>query len=77
MAYSAAEILQLQERLAAYLAAEAAILRNQSAALPDGRQVTRTNLAEVRKGIEDLRREIGTATGAPIVRGRARRGVIL
>lgn len=77
MAYTAAQIAELETRLANYLEAEAAVLRNQSYEMPDGRSLTRASLAEIRKGIIDLRNEIGAATGNPIVRGRARRGVIM
>lgn len=76
--YSAADIAQLESRLAAYLEAEAACLRNQEYQLPDRRRVTRADLAIVQKGIADLRSELAIANGsAPIVRGRARRGVLL
>ena len=77
MALSAEEIAQLQTRLSAYYAAELAVLRNQSYEMPDGRKLTRASLTEIRKAISDLRAEIGDATGAPITRGRMRRGVIL
>jgi antitoxin component HigA of HigAB toxin-antitoxin module len=77
MAYSAAQIADLEARLARYLEAEAAALRNQSATLPDGRSVTRAHLGEIRKGIADLRNEIASASGVPLTRGRARRGVLL
>jgi hypothetical protein len=77
MALTAAEIAALEARLALYLQAEADILRNQSYQMPDGRQLTRADLREVRKGIEDLRGEIEGAAGTPVVRGRARRGVIM
>lgn len=76
MSYSSADIAQLETRLAAYLEAEAAVLRNQSYTMPDGRSVTRAQLAEIRKGLEDVRGELATAQGRPRVRGRARRGVI-
>ncbi len=77
MPYTAAQIAELETRLANYLAAEAKVLRNQSATLADGRSVTRANLAEIRKGIQDLRNELASASGTPLVRGRARRGVCL
>jgi hypothetical protein len=77
MAYSAADIAQLEGRLAAYLEAEAAVLRNQSYTMPDGRSVTRAQLAQIQKGVEQLRQELASARGAPLVRGRARRGVLL
>lgn len=75
MAYSADEIATLKTRLAAYVAAEQAVLRNQSYQMPDGRQLVRANLAEIRKGISDLSGEVASATGAR--RGRARRAVCL
>lgn len=75
MALSPDELARLQSRLTAYYEAEAAVLRNQSYKMPDGRELTRASLAEIRKAIEALRSEIGNATGAPIVRGRMRRGV--
>ena len=77
MALTPAEIEQLQARLAAYLEAEAAVLRNQSYEMPDGRKLTRASLAEIRKGIDSLRNDIANASGAPFVRGRMRRGVIM
>jgi len=77
MAYSALQIAQLEERLAAYLEAEAAALRNQSYAMPDGRTLTRANLRDIRAGIAEIRQELASAQGAPLVRGRARRGVVL
>lgn len=76
MSYSPAAIAAIETRLAAYLAAEAAILRNQSYEL-DGRKMTRASLATVRQGIEELRSELATAQGKPLKRGRARRGVAL
>jgi hypothetical protein len=75
--YTAADIARLETRLVAYLEAEAACLRNQEYRMPDRRQVTRADLAEIRKGIEDLRGELASASGKPIVRGRTRRGVLL
>lgn len=74
MSYSPAAIAAIETRLAAYLAAEADILRNQSYEF-EGRKLTRANLAEVRKGIAELRSELATAQGKPIRVGRARRGV--
>lgn len=76
MGYSAADIAGLKGRLDLYLEAEAAVLRNQSYEL-EGRKLVRANLAEIRKGIADLRAELGNATGIVRPRGRARRGVIL
>lgn len=77
MALSAAQIAELETRLAAYLDAEAAVLRNQSYEMPDGRKLTRASLAEIRKGIEALRNELANADGTPIVKGRMRRGVVM
>lgn len=45
------------DRLAAYLAAEAAVLQGQAISL-SGRTLTRANLVEIRKGIAELRREV-------------------
>lgn len=73
MALSPTDIAQLQARLTAYYEAEASVLRNQSYRMPDGRELTRASLSVIRDQIERLRAEIGSATGAPIVRGRARR----
>lgn len=50
-------------RLAAYLEAEAAVLRMQAFSL-EGRQVTRANLAEIRTGIAELRRAVAAETAA-------------
>lgn len=77
MALSAAAIEALEARLALYLQAEADVLRNQAYEMPNGRKLTRADLKEVRAGIEELRSEIAGGSGAPIVRGRVRRGVAL
>lgn len=77
MALTPAEIEQLQERLDAYYEAERAVLRNQSYKMPDGRELTRASLASIQKAIDSLRNEIANASGAPIVRGRIRRGVMV
>lgn len=76
MTYSPVAIAAIQARLDAYLAAELAILKNQSYEL-EGRKLTRASLATVRQGIAELRSELATAQGAPLRRGRARRGVSL
>lgn len=75
MALSPDDLERLRARLSAYYAAEEAVLRNQSYKMPDGRELTRASLATIRKAIDDLRGEIAEAEGAPIVRGRVRRGV--
>lgn len=77
MAISTDDLERLQGRLTAYYEAEAAVLRNQSYEMPDGRKLTRASLSVIRQAIADLRAEIGQATGAPIVRGRVRRGVAM
>ena len=50
------------ERLQQYLEAEAAILQGQAYTL-DGRSLTRADLAEVRRGIEELEAEGITPNG--------------
>lgn len=77
MALSVDEIAQLGARLTAYQAAELAVLRNQSYRMPDGRELTRASLKEIRQGIEGLRNELANASGNPIVRGRMRRGIVV
>ncbi|ATP20388.1 hypothetical protein [Sphingobium yanoikuyae] len=77
MALSADEIAQIGVRLAAYQAAELAVLRNQSYRMEDGRELTRASLKEIRAGIESLRSELANAIGNPIVRGRMRRGTVV
>ena len=55
------DFVSLKERLAAYLTAEAAILKSQSYTIGDGstaRTLTRANLSEVRAAIEDMQRQI-------------------
>lgn len=54
---SAFTIEQLQARLAAYLEAETAILKNQRYTIGD-RRFERADLAVVQRAIEDLRRQI-------------------
>ncbi|MEV5033671.1 hypothetical protein MRBLMC3_002908 [Sphingobium sp. LMC3-1-1.1] len=77
MALTPAEIELLQARLDAYYEAEKAVLRNQSYKMPDGRELTRASLSSIQTAIDRLRNEIANASGAPIVRGRMRRGVIM
>lgn len=79
MALSAAQIAAVaaaEARLALYLQAEADVLRNQSYEMPDGRKLTRADLAPIRAGIAEIRKEIANVTGVVTVRGRTRRGVI-
>jgi hypothetical protein len=65
-------------RLAAYLEAEAAVLRNQSYQMPDGRQRHARQPGRDPQGHRvELRGELASATACRRVRGRARRGVIL
>lgn len=77
MTLLADEIAQIGVRLAAYQAAELAVLRNQSYRMEDGRELTRASLKEIRAGIESLRSELANAIGAPIIRGRMRRGIVV
>jgi len=72
---SSEEIARLAELVAAYQAAELSVLRNQSYRMPDGRELTRASLAEIRKGRKDAEAQYGAALGAPVARGRARRFV--
>jgi len=77
MSYTPAEIAAEEARLANYLAAEAAVLRNQSYEMPDGRKLVRADLAAIAKGINDCRGRLDRMRGTTRPRGRARRGVIL
>ena len=72
---SSEEIARLAELVAAYQAAELSVLRNQSYRMPDGRELTRASLAEIRKGRKDAEAQYGAAVGTPVARGRARRFV--
>lgn len=72
---SSEEIARLAELVSAYQQAELAVLRNQSYRMPDGRELTRASLAEIRKGRMDAEAQYGLAVGAPVVRGKARRFV--
>ncbi len=76
MALSAAQLARLQARLELYYAAEAAILRNQSYEMPDGRKLARANLKDVQAMIKSLEGQIDGGGDTPIARGRARRGVV-
>jgi hypothetical protein len=71
---TAEELAALAERVAAYQAAELAVLRNQSYEMPDGRKLTRANLRDIQKGLAEAKADYAAATGVSIVRGRARRG---
>ena len=75
MTASSEEIARLLARKQAYEAAELAVLRNQSYSMPDGRQLTRANLAEIRRGLKEAEADYKTALGQSTVRGRARRFV--
>lgn len=76
MSVSAEELVRLSALVAAYQAAELAVLRNQSYEMPDGRKLARANLTEIRKGRIDAEKQLATAAGAaPLPRGRARAGV--
>lgn len=77
MSVSSAELEGLSALVAAYQAAELAVLRNQSYEMPDGRKLARANLTEIRKGRREAEQQLATATGAaPLPRGRARAGVL-
>lgn len=76
MALSASQLATLQARLELYYAAEAAILRNQSYRMPDGRELSRTSLKDVQAMIKTLEDRIDAGQTTPVARGRARRGVI-
>ncbi len=75
MALPAATLARLQARLDLYYAAEAAILRNQSYEMPDGRRLERTNLSHVQEMIETLENRIDGGSETPVAKGRARRFV--
>lgn len=77
MAYTPAEIAAEEARLANYLEAEAAVLRNQSYEMPDGRKLVRADLTAIVKGIDGCRASLDRMRGTTRARGRARRGVIL
>ena len=64
---------QLQERLDAYLAAEAACLRGQSYKIGD-RELRRADLAEIRAAIDDLSAEL---KALDLKHGRRRRVVFI
>lgn len=78
MAVASPEVIAaIRARLAAYLAAEAAVLNNQSYKI-ENRELARAPLSVIRQGIADLKQELSDALGQPrgFARGRARRGVI-
>lgn len=66
------EIADLSARVAAYQAAELAVLRNQSYEMPDGRKLTRANLKDIQRGLAEAKAELAAANGTPIRKGRAR-----
>lgn len=70
---SSEEIVRLAALVAAYQAAELAVLRNQSYEMADGRKLARANLSEIRKGLAAARAELDTATGTTRSLGRMRR----
>lgn len=76
MALSAAALANAQVRLDLYYAAEAALLRNQSYEMPDGRKLERTSLRDVQSMIKTLEAKIEGGSALPVVRGRARAGSI-
>ena len=73
---SAEERARLLALVQAYQAAELSVLRNQSYRMPDGRELARANLSEIRNGRKEAEAAYAQALGAPIQRGRARAGVI-
>jgi len=62
------------DMLAAYLAAESAILQGKECRWADGRMLRREDLAEIRKGRQEWEiratGESGAAVGAPTIGGR-------
>lgn len=75
MAASSEEIARLAALVAAYQAAELAVLRNQSYEMPDGRRLTRASLKDIRAGKAQAEAEYAVASGTVVRRGRARRFV--
>jgi hypothetical protein len=72
---SSEELARLAALVAAYQAAELAVLRNQSYEMPDGRRLVRANLGEIRKGRKEAETAYAQACGTPLARGQARRFV--
>ena len=70
---SADEIARLLARKQAYETAELAVLRNQSYKMPDGRELSRANLSEIRKGLKGAEADYRCALGESTARGRSRR----
>jgi hypothetical protein len=70
-------IADLRELRDAYLAAEKAVLRNQSYEMPDGRKLTRANLKDIRVGRREAQADLDRAEGCTRARGRIRGGVPL
>lgn len=70
---SSEELVRLAARVAAYQAAELAVLRNQSYEMPDGRKLTRASLKEIRMGLKEAQGELDRATGTVRAVGRMRR----
>ena len=62
------------ERLRRYVEAETAVLKGQSYMIGD-RQLTRANLAEIRRAIEDLLADGATLDGEELKVGRIKRVV--
>lgn len=78
MAVSSEELERLAALVAAYQAAELAVLRNQSYEMPDGRKLTRASLKEIQLGRKEAEAAYNAAVGvAPLARGQARRFVNL
>lgn len=60
-----------ETQLAAYLAAETAVLSNQSYEIA-GRRLTRANLGEIQRGIDLWNQRVQALTASAAGRGRAR-----
>lgn len=73
---SSEEIARLATLVAAYRAAELAVLRNKSYEMPDGRKLQRENLAEIRAGLKEAEGRFDQATGSIRPVGRMRRAGI-
>lgn len=70
---SSEELARLASRVAAYQAAELAVLRNQSYKMPDGRELQRADLKEIRAGLKEAMGDLDRATGTVRAVGRMRR----
>lgn len=77
MASTAERIAKLESLLDAYWEAEEAVLRNQSYKMPDGREMTRADLKEIRAGRRETLTELDRLKGCHRAVGRMRRGIPL